>query len=384
MGIFKKNDSERSGTPPQGITPESTPRTKKKIRIGFGHRPQQQPPQSPPQEIQVTEEVTYGTTPQKSDASTGQPCEDVDLFLDEVTKNDAAMTEQIRDAETPDEPDWTATKRRAFAQRDMKGKHVYLEDTGEKIGIVFDAVHDAENNLIGYKIKDSKSETILSFPLDQFDEDKNGLIFIPSWYMRGMKTIEKLEFKDRITPELIWLIKDNTVSTEELYKIFIKHDDKIVNYIEEAVALRDLVNNRLKILEKERMNLKQTLMDLTEKRLIKDIDRRQFSEIVMEHRRKVNIVDINIKKCKDLLTRLEHTSFGMLSSSLLASLEKKEPQEPYHRPPENRRAETIPEPPREDPYKQKYFELRNEYGRLQEGYNELKIAVEKLLNKNEL
>jgi hypothetical protein len=265
----------------------------------------------------------------------------------------------------------------------MKGKQVYLEDTGEKIGTVFDAVVDADKNLIGYKIKDSKSETILSFPLDQFDEDKNGLIFVPSWYMKGMKTIEKLEFKDRITPELIWLIKDNTVSTEELYSIFVKHDDKITNYIEEAVALRELVNNRLKILEKERLSLKETLMDLTEKRLIKDIDRRQFSEIVMDHRRKVNIVDVNIKKCKELLDRLQRTSFGLLSTSIASTIEKEEHREQHHAIESPRKENISSEFTKEDPYKGKYFELKGHYEKLQEGYNELKIAVEKLLNKNE-
>jgi hypothetical protein len=248
---------------------------------------------------------------------------------------------------------------------------------------VFDAVVDADKNLIGYKIKDSKSETILSFPLDQFDEDKNGLIFIPSWYMKGMKTIEKLEFKDRITPELIWLIKDNTVSTEELYSIFVKHDDKITNYIEEAVALRELVNNRLKILEKERLSLKETLMDLTEKRLIKDIDRRQFSEIVMDHRRKVNIVDMNIKKCKELLDRLERTSFGLLSSSIASTIEKEEHREQHHTIESSKKENISSEFTKEDPYKGKYFELKGQYEKLQAGYNELKIAVEKLLNKNE-
>jgi hypothetical protein len=195
--------------------------------------------------------------------------------------------------------------------------------------------------------------------------------------MKGMKIIEKLEFKDRITPELIWLIKDNTVSTEELYGIFVKHDDKIANYIEEAVALRELVNSRFKILEKERLSLKESLMDLTEKRLIKDIDRRQFSEIVMEHRRKVNILDINIKKCQELLNRLQHTSFGLLSTNIESIIEKEERQE-QHRGRESERSGKMPlEQMREDPYKQKFFELKDRHEKLQEGYNELSAESER-------
>jgi len=33
----------------------------------------------------------------------------------------------------------------------------------------------------------------------------------------------------------------------------------------------------------------------------------------MQHRKKVNVLDVNIKKCKELITRLEQTSFGILS-----------------------------------------------------------------------
>ena len=387
MSFFKKKETENvNSLTNKTITSDSTPKIKRKLLIGFVHKTKKENKHG------ICENTTSAEAPEKivsplnvtlDTKNTIQQHENINMFLEELTTKDNAIKEGILNTETAIEHEWPAGKRKAFTQNDMKGKQVYLEDTGEKIGTVFDAVIDADKNLIGYKIKDSKSETILSFPLDQFDEDKNGLIFVPSWYMKGMKTIEKLEFKDRITPELIWLIKDNTVSTEELYSIFVKHDDKITNYIEEAVALRELVNNRLKILEKERLSLKETLMDLTEKRLIKDIDRRQFSDIVMDHRRKVNIVDVNIKKCKELLDRLQCTSFGLLSTSIAFTIEKEEHREQHHTIESPRKENISSEFTKEDPYKGKYFELKGHYEKLQEGYNELKIAVEKLLNKNE-
>ncbi|MCX6663618.1 MAG: PRC-barrel domain-containing protein [Euryarchaeota archaeon] len=387
MSFFKKKETENVNVlTNQTITSDSAPKIKRKVLSGFDHKTKKERKHGTCENTgsaQGAEKIVspLSVTPDKE--NTIQQHENIDVFLEEIITKDNAIKEGILNTETAIEHEWPAVKRKAFTQNDMKGKQVYLEDTGEKIGTVFDAVVDADKNLIGYKIKDSKSETILSFPLDQFDEDKNGLIFVPSWYMKGMKTIEKLEFKDRITPELIWLIKDNTVSTEELYSIFVKHDDKITNYIEEAVALRELVNNRLKILEKERLSLKETLMDLTEKRLIKDIDRRQFSEIVMDHRRKVNIVDVNIKKCKELLDRLQRTSFGLLSTSIASTIEKEEHREQHHAIESPTKENISSDFTREDPYKGKYFELKGHYEKLQEGYNELKIAVEKLLNKNE-
>lgn len=385
MFFLKKNEKKlRDSSQQPGGTPKTPPRTKKKIHVRLGHTIKKQQCE----DIPTTPRVHQGTEkhnqpiPSSVSKSIEKPFEKIDIFLDELTESDA-KTENILDAETAMEQNWLSSKRKTLAQKNMKGKQVYLEDNGEILGTVFDAVHDSEKNLLGYKIKDYKSEAVLSFPLNQFEEDKNGLIFIPSWYNKGLKTIEKLEFKDRITPELMWLITDKTITTEELYNIFVKHDDKIAHYIEEAVSLRDLIDNRLKILAKERISLKEALMDLTEKRLIKDIDRRQFSEDVMDHRRKVNVLDINIKKCKDLLERLEHTSFGMLSNTMASTNENVQLRDQ-----QLRMATTSTEPiPQEnnknDLFKEKYLELKQRYEKLLEVHNELKTAVEKLITKNE-
>lgn len=283
-------------------------------------------------------------------------------------------------------------KKKVVIKKEMKDKPVYLEDTGEKLGTVFDTIYDKDKNIVGFKIKDEKSDTILSFPLEQFDHDKDGLIFIPGWYTNSLKTIEKLEFKDKISPELTALISDDAVSNEELYEIFIKHEDDMADYIEEAIALRELLTNRLNVLERQRVALKDDLMDLTEKRLIKDIDRRQFSEDVMRHRRKVNILDINITKCKDLIKRLDNTSFGALGKNTQFSegkpkkvntlLQKEnifynkslnnefKPRQLVY---ENK---TTDKP---DIYRNKYFTLKQQFEQLEGEYEELKNAVDKML-----
>ena len=277
------------------------------------------------------------------------------------------------DLESDENPE---SGRKILWPKDMTGKPVFLEDTGEKLGVVYDPIIDAEKHLVGYKIQDCKSDTILSFPLAQFEEDKNGLIFIPSWYIKGIKTVEKLEFKDRITPELMWLITDHALSTEELYRMFSRHDDSLTKYIEEAISLREQLMQRLAILEKERLTLKESLMDLTEKRLIKDIDRREFSDIVVEHRRKVNVLDNNIKKCKDLIDRLQKTSFGTLSTVIHPAISPTVVQTPEH---------TVQTPSTPDAtYQERYHQLKQQYNALQEGYEELKSAVEHLLTQNEL
>lgn len=422
MLVFKKNKKSSSETKDQIKDSESLKQKPKKIKkkkIGFGRKHKKNSKtivSNENEEIKTKEDEETQTTNFQSqleeNIETKKDFENEDDFLEDIASEEKIILEEPIKSEKKEE--WSKSKRKAFIKKDMKGKPVFLEDIGEKIGTVFDAIYDGEKNLVGYKIKDSKSESILSFSLDQFGEDKGGLIFVPSWYTKGVKTIEKLEFKDRISPELTWLLKDRTTTEEELYSIFVKHDDIVANYIEEAVALRELLNSRLKILERERITLKEDLMDLTEKRLIKDIDRRKFSEVVMQHRRKVNVLDVNIKKCKELIERLEQTSFGILSRNIISKVEKKDWKDQKNRELQEEDKIVIDEVEKsyknkyydiqvrydevqdeynnlkealenkiEDPYEDKYHNLKQSYEELQEEYEELKLAVEKILQKNE-
>jgi len=406
MQLFKKN-KEKSDTSP--VSKENNDNKsyaiKKRTRLGFKYKKEK----NPPKEISNIQQIEKSDDNQKINEIN----KEIDNIKNETSQNNFEETikeenvsihdeleieqEPIKEIKKEDKKEkdeekkdtktqWPSTKKRKLLTRDMKGKPVYLEDTGEKLGIVFDMIYDADKKLVGYKIKDHKSNSILSFPSDQFDEDKDGLIFVQNWYMNAVKTIDRLEFKERISPELTTLIGDDTISDEELYDIFVKHDDQMVNYIDEAISLKELILQRLSYLEKKRLSLKDKLMDLTEKRLIKDIDRREFSELVTEHRHKVNVLDVNIKKCKDLIKRLNKTSFGKLGKDI--DLNKKSLQH------EDKHWETIEKIDNdkefvfteeiENPYKQKYNDMIEKYKILQENYNELKIAVEKLISKDEI
>ncbi len=167
-----------------------------------------------------------------------------------------------------------------------------------------------------------------------------------------------------------------SASMDSLFETYARLVPTLTKYVEEAIGLRVQLMQRLAILEKERLMLKESLMDLTEKRLIKDIDRREFSDVVVEHRRKVNVLDNNIKKCKELIDRLQKTSFGTLSSAINPAIASTEDQilQPT--------IESTPTP--DASYQERYYQLKQQYTALQEGYEELKSAVERLLTQNEL
>jgi hypothetical protein len=382
MDIFKKDEKPKKTSvaeveeeiDPTFLREKPAPEKieKKEIEIGFRPRDEKTTNEEPIQPEK--QEITYEKTVEKElDYKT-----DVltDIYPDE---NAVPVFKEIEEEEKSN----FKKKKKIFIKKDMIGKPIYLEDTGEKLGTVFDMIYDKENNLTGYKIKDNKSNAVLSFSIDQFDEDKNGLIFVPGWYTKAVKTIEKLEFKDRISPEFTTLLADNAVSNEELYEIFVKYDDEMAKYIEDAISLKEMLNNRLKILEKKRLSLKDNLMDLTEKRLIKDIDRREFSEDVMEHRRKVNIVDVNINKCKDLIQRLGRTSFGFLGKNqVLPDLKIKDNLYEKNHESFKEKNKISYEDEIGNPYKDKYFALKEQFEQLEDEYQELKMAVEKLMHED--
>ena len=383
MSFFKKADTSKKIV-------------KKKTKIGFGCKKKENiqknviPKNKKIDELLVEMEGEM-TSEEKSIPfepvdENGLEDEKTDIFSEDLLKlNEEETSGSVKEQERQ----WSSyKKKKKLLPKDMKGKPVFLEHTGEKLGIVFDMMYDGEKRLIGYKIKDKKTDTVLCFPLDQFDETKDGLIFVQGWYTKAMKTIGQLEFKKCVSPELTTLLSDDATSNEELYNIFVKHDDQMANFIEEAVALKELLNQRLNVLEKQRLALKDDLMDLTERRLIKDIDRREFSEDIMKHRHKVNVLDVNIKKSKELLRRLDKTSFGKLGKYIVANIDEKDrtryigtyAEEKDH----GRDSNLVYADEIENPYKQKYDNIKERFDQLQENYNELKAAVEKLFEKGEL
>ncbi len=354
MPIFKKNDKKKRKTKKNS---RKDNKIKKKTKIGIKHKDKDK---TKKQEKNETQNIFEEVTPKP--------------------KNDNIEKEQKKPIK----------KKKSFLNKDMKGKPVYLEDTGEKLGIVFETIIDEDKNIIGYKIKDKESDAVLSFTLDNFDYNKNGLIFIPGWYNNALSIIQKLEFKDKISPELTALLSDDAVTNEELYDIFVKHDNDMVNYIDDAKSLREMLSNRLKILQKQRISLKDDLMDLTEKRLIKDIDRKEFSEDVTNHRRKVNILDLNIKKCKDLIKRLDNTSFGVLGKNNLFLKTQKEHNiennlydKIYNEPIKSKKTSEFTNTKNKE-FKNKYFELKDKYDELNQDYRELKLAVDELMKKEKV
>ncbi|MCJ7698458.1 MAG: hypothetical protein MUO73_09045, partial [Thermoplasmata archaeon] len=140
MSFFKKKETENVNfLTNQTITSDSAPKIKRKVLIGFGHKTKKEHKHGVCEDTrnaEGTEKITspLNITPDKDKMI--QQHENIDMFLEEIITKDNAIKEGILNTETTIEHEWSAVKRKAFTQNDMKGKQVYLEDTGEKIGTV--------------------------------------------------------------------------------------------------------------------------------------------------------------------------------------------------------------------------------------------------------
>lgn len=196
-----------------------------------------------------------------------------------------------------------------FSQRSAHGKPVYFEDTGEKIGIVASVITNDQGKTVGYEIKDVKSDTTVHFPVEAFRQSDGGLIFTPLWYSQAKEIVNELEFREKTLHELKDILLAGAVSREKIYGIVTKTHPEIKKIIDEGIMLQESLIARLNDLELERIKVRKNLTRLTEKRLLKEIGRRDFAREVLEARKKIRIIEANIKRCKELNLQLARLPF---------------------------------------------------------------------------
>ena len=155
------------------------------------------------------------------------------------------------------------------------------------------------------------------------------MVLISNWYRNALETVEKLEFYEKISPELTSLVKDGVLN-EELFDLLTRRDEVFEQDVEDALLLKDIIYSQIYFLKERRENLTEKANRFVSKRLIEDVDRRQFADDVQELRRKVHLIDLNIQKCETLLQRLKNTSFGIVTD-YIALHDEDESDRPFER-----------------------------------------------------
>jgi hypothetical protein len=304
-------------------------------------------PRPPPMQVQVQPAAASGPEQQdpdeKQEVSGEEPLELLEAVDDNQPKEMPPKTER-----QPVEPPKVRRRlgfRRLFQQTDYhgepkieekahvpknqepKGQLVFSKDTGEKLGVITDVVYDGHHNIIGYTLQTGSAKTAFHYPVDQFSKGKQGLLFVPNWYRNAIGTIEKLEFLDKVSPELPGLMQ-NGMFNEELFDLLMKRDEHFSEYLDEAIELKELLLLQIQLLEERRRSLSEKANALMVKRVMEEITRNSFAENVQVLRRKIRLLDLNIQQCTKLLQRLNYTSVGVITDHFV------EPVEPQHEEPQ--------------------------------------------------
>jgi len=190
---------------------------------------------------------------------------------------------------------------------DYTGRVAYFEDTGEEMGVVRKTIRDSNGNVAGYEIEDVKSGKVIQMSKNSFEGTDKGLVFVPLWHSEAKEFIEEMELKSKM-PELGDIISGGELSRAEMGEV-VKAHPEMSEYMKNAESLMKSLRKRLGEFEGKRMEVRKKLMLLSEKRLLGEIDRREFAQEIEAARRNARILDINIHRCRELIIRLENIPF---------------------------------------------------------------------------
>jgi len=190
---------------------------------------------------------------------------------------------------------------------EVVGKPVYFEENGEQLGVVKDTIVTTDGKITGYYIENNG--VTVQLPAENIKVTENALIFQPFWFTEYENLIKQLEFEEKLNHDLVQILGDRDISREKLEMFISKKEPRLKNLMEEAQAARKILSIRKGEFELERKKLRQELGIISEKRLLGEEGWREYSQKVLDLKRKASILDYNIKRCGDLLIRLDRSPF---------------------------------------------------------------------------
>ncbi|MEM3513670.1 MAG: PRC-barrel domain-containing protein [Thermoplasmata archaeon] len=191
-------------------------------------------------------------------------------------------------------------------KRKVVGLPVYLEENGEVLGMVSDIVESKDGKILSYVLENEVST--FQIPVDNVLVTRRGLIFIPSWYADADKFIKTLEIQEALMPEVFVLLAEENVPREQIKAILDKASPEAKRLIQEGLQLLDATNKKLAGFKKESAKIYSMISEMTEKRVLGVIDRREFASNILELKRKAQILDASMKKANEILSRLESSA----------------------------------------------------------------------------
>lgn len=194
-----------------------------------------------------------------------------------------------------------------FWSDDVQGAAVYYEDTGDLMGTVTEVIRNANGEVSGYRVRHDETGMVTSLSSEALQRTKRGLLFVPVWYSEALSLVKELEYASR-HPGLRDVVAGAALTDNEMHDVATS-DSELQHKIAHAQQVRRSLGQQLQQLEGKRREVREHLMELSERRLLQDISRRRFAEAIMDARRRAHILDLNMERCSDLLVRFDNIPF---------------------------------------------------------------------------
>jgi hypothetical protein len=184
------------------------------------------------------------------------------------------------------------------------GKSVFLNTDDQKLGDIIEIIRDQNNQIIGFKVKENKSEKELHLFAEHCRKQKHNYIYKPNCYPIPSTVIEDFEACDNINPDIILLLKDTIVSKDEWEKIYIQQDDELRKNINHPYVLDKTIQSILHILKKQQILVEDKLKELQRKKEKNIISQIQYLQMAHPYHQMLEDINQNIEKYQDLTKRL--------------------------------------------------------------------------------
>jgi len=177
------------------------------------------------------------------------------------------------------------------------GLPVYLEEGGEKFGYVTKVIKE-NGRVEGYEVTTEGGLTI-HIPADSVAVTKKAIMYRPRWYVEGIEFVKRLETQKMVTPEL----------RKVLEGVARPRDPAARRIVEEGKNIYKEISGKLMMFIEERNKLRQELDDLTHRRILGATKGSEYARALVTLRRKMEMLDANIKKAEEILRLLNYPVF---------------------------------------------------------------------------
>jgi len=210
-------------------------------------------------------------------------------------------------------------------KRKVVGLPVYLEENGEVLGVVSDIVESKDGKIISYVLENEVST--FNIPVENLLVTKRGLIYTPAWYAEADRFIKTLEIQEALMPDVFVLLAEENVSKEQVKKIMDKASPATKQIVQDGLQLLESTTKKLETLRKESSKIYSMISEMTEKRVLGVVDRKEFAKNIFELKRKAQILEASMKKASEILTRLESSALLRVARQLSSEESQKQEKE---------------------------------------------------------